>query len=87
MDRTGTFAAVELLHADAVQAANGCFAALLFNLLYDALLSRSVEWHTMCPMIDLMNHRTGIKASSACISPPHPSVLSARAYTAAGCLR
>ena len=49
--------------ADALQAANGCFAALLFNLLYDALLSRSVEWHTMCPIIDLMNHRTGIKAS------------------------
>ena len=50
--------------AGVLQAANGCFAALLFNLLYDALLSRSVEWHTMCPIIDLMNHRTGIKASA-----------------------
>lgn len=44
-----------------VQAANGVFAALIFNLLYDAVLSRSVEWHTMCPWIDLMNHRTGTK--------------------------
>ena len=48
-------------HSNA-QAVNGVFAALIFNLLYDAVLSRSVEWHTMCPWIDLMNHRTGIKA-------------------------
>ena len=44
------------------QAINAVFAALIFNLLYDVVLSRNVEWHTLCPIIDIMNHKTGIRS-------------------------
>lgn len=41
--------------------ANGFLAAVVFNLLYDFTLSKTVQWHTMCPIIDFINHRSDVE--------------------------
>lgn len=43
---------------------NGAIAAVLFNLLYDAVLSQKVKWYAMCPVVDIMNHSSSVQARS-----------------------
>ena len=50
------------------QVANGFVAAVTFNLPYNVALSRTVQWHTMCPIIDFMNHRSGVPVRGRCVS-------------------
>jgi len=42
----------------AEQGLNGFISALLFNLIYDTLLSKKLEWYAMLPLVDLANHRS-----------------------------
>lgn len=45
-------------HVPLTQALNGAIAALIFNLIYDILLSQKLKWHAMCPVIDTLNHNS-----------------------------
>mmetsp|Transcript_68905 Transcript_68905/g.217882 ORF Transcript_68905/g.217882 Transcript_68905/m.217882 type:complete len:221 (+) Transcript_68905:897-1559(+) len=42
---------------EVTQALNGAVAALVFNVLYDVLLSKKQRWYAMCPLIDMINHK------------------------------
>jgi len=41
------------------QGVNGFVSALLFNLIYDVLVSKQLKWYALLPLVDLANHRTG----------------------------
>ena len=47
-----------LAHLPLEQILNGAIAAVLFNIIYDTLLSRKLKWFAMCPVIDSMNHQS-----------------------------
>ncbi|KAK9803825.1 hypothetical protein WJX73_004109 [Symbiochloris irregularis] len=53
------------LHLPFEQVANGFMAALCFNLIYNLVLSQTVQWHTLVPVVDFMNHRTGVPSDVA----------------------
>ena len=40
----------------ALQVLNGAIAAVLFNIIYDTVLSSKLRWFALCPVIDSMNH-------------------------------
>ena len=48
----------KLAHLPLEQILNGAIAAVLFNIIYDTLLSRKLKWFAMCPVIDSMNHQS-----------------------------
>lgn len=48
--------------------------AFIFNILYEIILSRSLKQYAMCPMIDLMNHSSQVRAPSATCSRAFLSV-------------
>ena len=41
-----------------LQVATGFMAAICFNLIYNLILSQTVQWHTLVPIVDFMNHKT-----------------------------
>lgn len=43
-------------------ALNAVISVLLFNLVYDQVLSKKLTWYATLPMIDMINHKTGAKA-------------------------
>ena len=70
----------QLAHLPLEQVLNGAIAAVLFNIIYDTLLSRRLRWFAMCPVIDSMNHQSTCQVSlpysaSACqvSQPQHAS--------------
>jgi len=48
----------QVAHLPLEQILNGAIAAVLFNIIYDTLLSRKLRWFAMCPVIDSMNHQS-----------------------------
>lgn len=56
----------QLVHLPLEQILNGAIAAVLFNIIYDTLLSRKLRWFAMCPVIDSMNHQS---TSTVCPIP------------------
>lgn len=42
--------------ADAQQTASAALAVVIFNILYDVILGRSLKQYALCPLIDLFNH-------------------------------
>lgn len=44
-----------------MQVLNAGIAAVLFNIMYDALLSRRLRWFAMIPIIDYCNHSPSIQ--------------------------
>ena len=44
-----------------VQVLNGAIAAVLFNIIYDTILSQKLKWYALCPVIDSMNHRSSVQ--------------------------
>ncbi|KAL3142083.1 hypothetical protein ABBQ32_004708 [Trebouxia sp. C0010 RCD-2024] len=48
-------------HLPLEQILNGAIAAVLFNIIYDTLLSRKLRWFALCPVIDSMNHQSASK--------------------------
>ena len=44
-----------------MQVLNGAIAAVLFNIIYDTILSQKLKWYALCPVIDSMNHRSSIQ--------------------------
>lgn len=46
-----------------MQVLNAGIAAVLFNILYDIVLSRKVKWYAMLPVIDYCNHSCQVKVS------------------------
>jgi hypothetical protein len=46
---------------------------VLFNIIYDVLLSAKVKWHALCPVIDSMNHSSAsqvgkdVRVSTVCL--------------------
>ena len=48
----------QIAHLPLEQILNGAIAAVLFNIIYDTLLSRKLRWFAMCPVIDSMNHQS-----------------------------
>lgn len=48
----------QMAHLPLEQILNGAIAAVLFNIIYDTLLSRKLRWFAMCPVIDSMNHQS-----------------------------
>ena len=52
------FAYTQAVHLPLEQVLNGAIAAVLFNIIYDTLLSRKLRWFAMCPVIDSMNHQS-----------------------------
>ena len=55
----------QLAHLPLEQILNGAIAAVLFNIIYDTLLSRKLRWFALCPVIDSMNHQ-----STSTVCPP-----------------
>lgn len=47
-------------HVPLEQALNGAIAALVFNLIYDAMLSKKLKWHAMIPVLDACNHSSAV---------------------------
>lgn len=41
---------------------NAAISAVLFNFLYELLLSRNLQQYALCPVIDLMNHDSSLEA-------------------------
>lgn len=39
---------------------NGGIAAVMFNIIYDALLSQRLKWYALCPIVDSINHKSDI---------------------------
>ena len=58
----------QLAHLPLEQILNGAIAAVLFNIIYDTLLSRKLRWFAMCPVIDSMNHQS---TSTVCARHVH----------------
>ena len=56
-----------------VQVLNGAFAAALFNLLYDVVLSQKVKWYAMCPVVDFLNHKSSVQVRLSPFLPLLPS--------------
>lgn len=52
-----------LAHVPLEQALNGALAAAVFNLLYDIVLSNKLKWFALCPVIDAINHSSGVTSS------------------------
>lgn len=52
------FAYTQAVRLPLEQVLNGAIAAVLFNIIYDTLLSRKLRWFAMCPVIDSMNHQS-----------------------------
>lgn len=50
-------------HLPLEQILNGAIAAVLFNIIYDTLLSRKLRWFALCPVIDSMNHLSASRVS------------------------
>lgn len=48
----------QIAHLPLEQVLNGAIAAVLFNIIYDTLLSQRLRWFAMCPVIDSMNHQS-----------------------------
>lgn len=48
----------QVAHLPLEQILNGAIAAVLFNIIYDTLLSRKLRWFALCPVIDSMNHQS-----------------------------
>ena len=44
---------------------NGCLSAVLFNLIYDALLSKKLKWYALLPLVDLANHASGAPSEAS----------------------
>ena len=52
---------VALVDVPVQQALNGGIAALMFNVIYDVLLSKKLKWYAMCPLVDCCNHRSAVE--------------------------
>lgn len=50
-----------VMHPPWTQVLNGAIAAVLFNIIYDTILSQKLKWYALCPVIDSMNHRSSIQ--------------------------
>lgn len=53
------------------QVLNGAIAAVLFNIIYDTILSQKLKWYALCPVIDSMNHRSSIQVRIYALNLPH----------------
>ncbi len=60
----------QIVHLPLEQILNGAIAAVLFNIIYDTLLSRKLRWFAMCPVIDSMNHQ-----STSAVGPVYVSLV------------
>lgn len=65
-------------HLPLEQILNGAIAAVLFNIIYDTLLSRKLRWFALCPVIDSMNHQSASKVRCmldirTTVMPPYSS--------------
>ncbi|GFH12084.1 SET domain-containing protein, partial [Haematococcus lacustris] len=47
--------------ADVQRTLSAALAVLLFNLLYELILSRSLKQHALCPLVDFINHSSASK--------------------------
>ncbi|GFH18096.1 SET domain-containing protein, partial [Haematococcus lacustris] len=48
--------------ADVQRTLSAALAVLLFNLLYELILSRSLKQHALCPLVDFINHSSASKS-------------------------
>jgi len=53
-------ALVFIQHIPLEQALNGAIAALVFNIIYDVVLSQKLKWYAMIPVLDACNHSSKI---------------------------
>jgi hypothetical protein len=58
-------ALVFIQHIPLEQALNGAIAALVFNIIYDVVLSQKLKWYAMIPVLDACNHSSKI---DSCLS-------------------
>ncbi|KAL4858313.1 Histone-lysine N-methyltransferase setd3 [Chlorella vulgaris] len=47
------------------QVLNGFISVLIFNIIYDALLSRKLKWYALCPVVDALNHSSFVESDVA----------------------
>ena len=68
----------QIAHLPLEQILNGAIAAVLFNIIYDTLLSRKLRWFALCPVIDSMNHlsTSTVRLTHHTQNVSHHSVLS-----------
>ncbi|GFR49677.1 hypothetical protein Agub_g11825, partial [Astrephomene gubernaculifera] len=48
--------------ADLPHSLSAALAVVLFNVLYEVILSRSLKQHAICPLIDLFNHSSAVQS-------------------------
>lgn len=58
----GGGAYVAWAHLPLQQALNGLLAAVMFNLIFDVLLSQKLKWHSLCPVVDSVNHSSLVES-------------------------
>ncbi|EFJ50052.1 hypothetical protein VOLCADRAFT_104004 [Volvox carteri f. nagariensis] len=51
--------------ADPQKTLSAAIAVLLFNVLYELILSRSLKQYAICPLIDLFNHSSAVQSEVA----------------------
>ncbi|KAI7838732.1 hypothetical protein COHA_007528 [Chlorella ohadii] len=57
----GAYAAWQQLPLE--QALNGLISVLVFNIIYDLLLSKKLKWYALCPVVDAINHSSLVESN------------------------
>ncbi|PRW57714.1 SET domain-containing [Chlorella sorokiniana] len=57
----GAYAAWQQLPLE--QALNGLISVLVFNIMYDLLLSKKLKWYALCPVVDAINHSSLVESN------------------------
>ncbi|EFN55457.1 hypothetical protein CHLNCDRAFT_52262 [Chlorella variabilis] len=47
------------------QVLNGFISVLLFNIIYDVLISKKLKWYALCPVVDALNHSSLVESDVA----------------------
>ncbi|KAL4457348.1 hypothetical protein ABPG75_012213 [Micractinium tetrahymenae] len=47
------------------QALNGFISVLVFNIIYDLLVSKKLKWYALCPVVDAINHSSLVESEVA----------------------
>ncbi|PSC74531.1 SET domain-containing 4 [Micractinium conductrix] len=49
-------------HLPLEQALNGLISVLVFNIMYDLLISQKLKWYALCPVVDAINHNSLVES-------------------------
>lgn len=47
------------------QALNGFISVVVFNIIYDLLISKKLKWYALCPVVDALNHSSVVESEVA----------------------